>query len=284
MTMPATRKRITLSLITPMKEDADMGWFRECAQSAMSVARLVGAVEWRIAAPTKTAKRAKQVVLDLGADKIMDVRIYARQTRNVAFTRNELLKESIGKYFMQLDCDDVLVASGVDILIKEIEEAGVMWGAAPFYDFNERSCPVFPQTLVGEERYPEGVIPKWAIREQRQNPNLGRNFIHPGASIFRTDLFVGIGGYDEYFCFSAEDYMFLSVISSRDEGVWSPVPSLLYRISDGSLMTISRTEEEWGWYSDYVEKMEATMNEMIEEGCPIERYTLPLIRKRAGLE
>ena len=258
-----------------------MSWFR---QAARSVTTLGTQTHWLIAAPPNLDKEVRRIVSEETEGSGVKVDISTRNTPNVAKVRNDLARRTDANYVMHFDADDLLSAIGIDTLVTRISESSMVWGAAPVMDFNEKTSPTFPapDNLIFED----GVIPRGFVSFSRRDTTkvlpVGIPSIVGAASICRRDVFLSLGGHDEFLGNRWEDYIFLAYLSEREEGVWSPMPGYIYRKSPNSSTSGELTDAYMEQQDRYLRAMEDGFHDVRDASPPLP--SIKAVRSRVGMD
>jgi glycosyltransferase involved in cell wall biosynthesis len=246
----------TLALITSVGPNVNLDWFR---MTARSVNTTTSQLEWRIAAPHSVAKEIDKITSE-EVDPSIPVYIKVMHTANIAFARNSIIQETHANYIMQFDADDMLIGTGVDILLNKISQENAGWGAAPLCDFDEHTSPVHDPPSKDMLTFENDVIPLNffpKIRKRTKNMiPMGSVSVHPGACIVRRMYFIKAGGYDMNLGNRWEDYVPFVRINSVMEGTWSSVPVFLYRKNDESITAGDLTDDAIEFYDRYLDEVE----------------------------
>jgi glycosyltransferase involved in cell wall biosynthesis len=123
--------------------------------------------------------------------------------RGSGAVRNMLIREAKGEFIAPMDADDVSVdvrlERELELLIDDPKLVAVSGQLAAFGEWGG------PRRLVEYPTAPDAIAARFARRRM--------GVAHP-ASMFRRDVAIAMGGYDEY-CLRAQDYALFLKLSSR---------------------------------------------------------------------
>ena len=109
---------------------------------------------------------------------------------------------------------------------------------------------------------------------------MGIGVIHPGSCIFNREMFLLLGGQDEWLGNLWEDYIPLMLFSMAYDGAWSSIPTLIYRKHDNSLIAAEVSPESEKWYDEYLCSIEDMAEEIVDRGDPLQDMNISALRKR----
>lgn len=153
------------------------------------------------------------------------VRLVSQANHGVAHARNAGIRASSGAFIALCDSDDILLSCHVETAMQTLESADRShWVAHPFWLFRESAVerlkvPNFMGKPVGDEQV---------------DAILAGNFV-PVFSIFPRAMFDSVGGFDEELRYCEDWDFWLRCILSGWRVQISDEPSVLYRITEGSL-------------------------------------------------